>query len=53
MPLISQIIFTGFTVYSMLNSQELLIDFATRLMSSLDTAQVSIDLYILCAFLMP
>ena len=53
MPLISLIIFTGFTAYSMLNFQESLIDFATRLMSSLDTAQVGIDLYKLCAFLMP
>jgi len=53
MPLISLIIFTGFTAYSMLNFQESLIDFATRLMSSLDTVQVGINLYILCAFLMP
>ena len=37
----------------MLNSQESLIDFATRLMSSLDTAQVGIVLYKLCAFLTP
>jgi hypothetical protein len=33
----------------MLNSQESLIDFATRLMSSLDTPQVGIDPYILSA----
>jgi hypothetical protein len=46
MPLILLIIFTGFTAYSMLNSQESLIGFATRLMSSLDTAQVGIDLNI-------
>jgi len=33
----------------MLNAQESLLDFGARLMSSLDTAQVVIDLYILCA----
>jgi len=32
----------------MLNAQESLLDFGARLMSSLDTAQVVIDLYILC-----
>ena len=48
-PLIALILFTGFTAYSMLSSQESLLDFGARLMSSLDTAQVVIDLYILGA----
>jgi len=33
----------------MINAQESLLDFGARLMSSLDTAQVVIDLYIFCA----
>jgi len=33
----------------MMNSQESLLDFGARLMGALDTAQVVIDLYILCA----
>jgi len=49
MPLMALILFTGFTAYSMLSSQESLLDFGARLMSSLDTAQVVIDLYILGA----
>lgn len=48
-PLMALILFSGFTAYSMLISQESLLDFGARLMSSLDTAQVVIDLYILCA----
>ena len=48
-PLIALILFSGFTAYAMMNSQESLIDFGVRLMSSLDTAQVVIDLYILCS----
>jgi hypothetical protein len=48
-PLIGLILFSGFTAYAMMNSQESLIDFGARLMSSLDTAQVVIDLYILCS----
>ena len=48
-PLIALILFSAFTAYSMMNSQESLIDFGARLMSSLDTAQVVIDLYIFCA----
>ena len=48
-PLIVLILFAGFTAYSMLSSQESLLDFGARLMSSLDTAQVVIDLYILGA----
>jgi hypothetical protein len=43
------ILFSAFTAYAMLSSQESLIDFGARLMSSLDTAQVVIDLYIFCA----
>ena len=48
-PLIALILFSVFTAYSMINAQESLLDFGARLMSSLDTAQVVIDLYILCA----
>jgi len=48
-PLIALILFSAFTAYSMLNAQESLLDFGARLMSSLDTAQVVIDLYIFCA----
>jgi len=47
-PLIALILFSLFTAYSMLNAQESLLNFGARLMSSLDTAQVVIDLYILC-----
>ena len=48
-PLIALILFSAFTAYAMINAQESLIDFGARLMSSLDTAQVVIDLYIFCA----
>jgi len=48
-PLIALILFSVFTAYSMINAQESLFDFGARLMSSLDTAQVVIDLYIFCA----
>jgi len=48
-PLIALILFSVFTAYSMINAQESLLDFGARLMSSLDTAQVVIDLYIFCA----
>ncbi len=47
--LIALVLFSVFTAYAMLSSQESLIDFGARLMSSLDTAQVVIDLYIFCA----
>ena len=47
--LIALVLFSAFTAYAMLSSQESLIDFGARLMGSLDTAQVVIDLYIFCA----
>jgi hypothetical protein len=47
--LIVLILFSGFTAYAMAHSQESLADFGFRLMSSLDTAQVVIDLYLLCS----
>ncbi|MBL4729343.1 MAG: DUF2834 domain-containing protein [Gammaproteobacteria bacterium] len=40
--------FSGFTIYAMLISQESLLAFGARLLSSIDTAQVVIDLYIFC-----
>lgn len=47
--LVVLILFSAFTVYAMMNAQESLIDFGVRLMSSSDTAQVVLDLYIFCA----
>lgn len=47
-PLIVLILFSGYTGYAMLVSEESLVDFGVRLMSSVDTAQVVIDLYIYC-----
>lgn len=47
-PLAVLVLFSTFTGYAMLVSQESLIDFGIRLVSSVDTAQVVIDLYIFC-----
>ena len=41
--------FTAYTVFTMSQAEQSLIDFGIELMSSLDTAQVVIDLYILAA----
>ena len=48
-PLLTLLLFAGFTIYAMAVSQESLIAFGSRLMNSVDTAQVVIDLYIFCA----
>ncbi len=48
LPLSVLVLFSGYTLYAMLVSQESLLDFGVRLMSSVDTAQVVIDLYIFC-----
>jgi len=48
-PLLTLLLFAGFTIYTMAVSQESLLAFGARLMSSVDTAQVVIDLYIFCA----
>lgn len=49
LPLAVLIAFTVYTVFSMSQAEQSLIQFGIRLMSSLDTAQVVIDLYILAA----
>ncbi|WP_322616985.1 DUF2834 domain-containing protein [Pseudomonas sp. BIC9C] len=47
LPLIALIAFAGYTVSVMLKAEQSLIDFGISLMSSPDTAQVVIDLYLL------
>ncbi|MGZ7457459.1 DUF2834 domain-containing protein [Pseudomonas sp. Ma2-10] len=47
LPLIALIAFAGYTVSVMLQAEQSLIDFGISLMSSPDTAQVVIDLYLL------
>lgn len=47
LPLIALIAFAGYTVSVMLQAEQSLIDFGIGLMSSPDTAQVVIDLYLL------
>lgn len=49
LPLLALILFTAYTVFSMLQAEQSLLQFGLQLMSSLDTAQVVIDLYILAA----
>ena len=49
LPLVTLILFTAYTVFSMLQAEQSLLQFGIQLMSSLDTAQVVIDLYILAA----
>lgn len=48
LPAIVLVLFSAYTGYAMLVSQESLLAFGARLMSSVDTAQVVIDLYIFC-----
>ena len=48
-PLLTLILFTAYTIFSMLQAEQSLLQFGIQLMSSLDTAQVVIDLYILAA----
>lgn len=47
LPLLALILFTAYTIFSMLQAEQSLLQFGIQLMSSLDTAQVVIDLYIL------
>jgi amino acid transporter len=47
LPLIVLLAFTAYTAFSMSQAEQSLTDFGIELMSSLDTAQVVIDLYIL------
>ena len=47
--LIALLAFTAFTAFAMFQAEQSLIDFGVELVSSLDTAQVVIDLYILAA----
>lgn len=49
LPLVVLIAFAAYTVFSMSQAEQSLIQFGLQLMSSLDTAQVVIDLYILAA----
>jgi hypothetical protein len=49
LPLIALLAFTAYTAFAMSQAEQSLIDFGIELMSSLDTAQVVIDLYILAA----
>jgi hypothetical protein len=49
LPLIVLLAFTTYTAFAMFQAEQSLIDFGIELMSSLDTAQVIIDLYILAA----
>ncbi|WP_223794819.1 DUF2834 domain-containing protein [Marinobacter sp. F4216] len=49
LPLIVLCLFVGYTGWTMTIADESLLDFGARLMSSPDTAQVVIDLYILGA----
>lgn len=47
LPLAVLLAFTAYTVFSMSQAEQSLMQFGMELMSSLDTAQVVIDLYIL------
>jgi hypothetical protein len=47
--LITLLAFSAFTAYVMLHAEQSLLQFGLQLMSSADTAQVVIDLYILAA----
>ena len=47
LPLLTLILFTAYTAFSMLQAEQSLFQFGIQLMSSFDTAQVVIDLYIL------
>ncbi|CAD5108336.1 DUF2834 domain-containing protein [Zestomonas carbonaria] len=49
LPLATLIAFSAYTIHVMLNAEQSLIQFGIQLMSSPDTAQVVIDLYILAA----
>lgn len=49
LPLVVLISFTAYTVFSMSQAEQSLVQFGIQLMSNLDTAQVVIDLYILAA----
>lgn len=49
LPLLTLILFAAYTIFSMLQAEQSLLQFGIQLMSSLDTAQVVIDLYILAA----
>lgn len=49
LPLVVLLLFSGYTLYAISVADESLLEFGIRLMSSVDTAQVVIDLYIFCA----
>ncbi|WP_079203636.1 DUF2834 domain-containing protein [Pseudomonas sp. CC6-YY-74] len=49
LPLITLLAFSAYTLYVMLHAEQSLLQFGLQLMSSADTAQVVIDLYILAA----
>lgn len=49
LPLITLLAFSAYTLYVMLHAEQSLLQFGMQLMSSPDTAQVVIDLYILAA----
>lgn len=49
LPLVILCLFMGFTFWIMVEAEQSLLAFGLQLMSSLDTAQVVIDLYILAA----
>ena len=49
LPLITLIGFSAYTAYVMLQAEQSLLQFGLQLLSSADTAQVVIDLYILAA----
>ena len=47
LPLLALILFSAYTLFSMLQAEQSLLQFGIQLLSSPDTAQVVIDLYIL------
>lgn len=49
LPLVVLLAFGAYTAFAMFHAEQSLLDFGIELMSSLDTAQVVIDLYILAA----
>ncbi|MDM8350788.1 DUF2834 domain-containing protein [Pseudomonas sp. sp1636] len=49
LPLLTLLAFGAYTLYVMLQAEQSLLQFGLQLMSSADTAQVVIDLYILAA----
>jgi uncharacterized MAPEG superfamily protein len=49
LPLLTLLAFSAYTLYVMLHAEQSLLLFGLQLMSSADTAQVVIDLYILAA----